>query len=80
MTTQAETVQYTRVETYRGRQIRKDGEGFYWLNGIRENGYFDTLEACRDDIGIHDAAEREFYADMDTPPDTPSVEPWWKDR
>lgn len=70
----------TTVDTFRGRQIRKDDDGYYWLNGIREHGYFDTIEDCRDDIGIHDAEEREFYRDMDTPPDTPSVEPWWKER
>lgn len=67
-------MEYQKIETYRRREIRKDEDGFYWMNGRREEGYFDTVESCRDGINMHDAAERDFYRDMDTPSDTPCLD------
>lgn len=71
---------FQHIEIFRRREIRKDDDGFYWMNGRREEGYYDTVEACRDGIGMHDAQEREFYRDMDTPSDTPSLDTSFHDH
>lgn len=65
------------IERHAGFAIRKDGDGFFWENGS-EGDWFDTIEECRADIDRFNQEDYERYADIDTPPDTPSLgAPWW---
>ena len=66
------------IERHAGFKIEHDEDGYYWQNGPDGGGYFDTVEECRADIDSYNAEEYERYADIDTPPDTPSLgAPWW---
>lgn len=68
----------TKIETYKGRDIHADEDGFFWMDGCREGGgYFDTVEEARSDIRYSDAEDRAN--DPSWPPeDTPALEaPWW---
>lgn len=63
------------VMRYMGFNIERNDTGYYWNN----SDYFDTIQECKDDIDDYNESEREHYRDIDTPPDTPSLEaPWWR--
>jgi hypothetical protein len=60
------------VETFQGFAIRKDDEGFHW----NYDGYFETLEECRDSIRDWNASE--WPEDREDTPCLP--DPWWMTR
>jgi hypothetical protein len=67
---------------YGGFEIKFDGEacGFYWCNGCRMEGYFDTVDEVKASIDDYNADA--LANDPSWPPaDTPSLAaPWWESR
>lgn len=67
---------------YNGFDIKFDGEacGFYWDNGPRSEGYFDTVEEAKRSIDDYNADA--LAADPSFPrEDTPCLpSPWWEAR
>ncbi|RWO23328.1 hypothetical protein [Mesorhizobium sp.] len=66
------------IETYRGSAIYHDAADGYYAGNL---GYCDTLDDIKQEIDDSIAEEQAHYADIDTPPDTPSLAaPWWSER
>lgn len=64
------------VERYKGVPILwDDDDGYHASAGIAVHfGYADTIEEIRAEIDDHFESERQHYAGIDTPEDTPSID------